>query len=326
MPTFGHRLRYERESRNTRLQDVSERTHIGLRYLEALENNDFDALPGPRGFGKLYIRAYGKVLGFDPTSLIDAFERERRKQLRTDGDGPPRGRPRTRRIRYMPPSRKPVDPEPPAREVAEPEPTTEPVVMETEPVAVPEETIQPVAATDPESAKRRNRWIIGLSPIALVLLIVAIVALRPGPTSQLSDAGTTLPAAPTPEPATSAPDPPVVEQLPDSPTVPNRIRVTGSGVGTGVVNRALVGQGTRFDEGSTVYFFTRVVGGASGQRLRHVWLFEGRVIQDIELPIGSAHWRTYSSKTLRVQGNWTVEARSDDGQVLARADFRCEPS
>ena len=76
MSTFGHRLRYERESRDTRIQDVSERTHIGIDYLEALENNDFDALPGPRGFAKLYIRAYARVLDFDPESLIDAFEKD----------------------------------------------------------------------------------------------------------------------------------------------------------------------------------------------------------------------------------------------------------
>ena len=89
MSTFGHKLRHERESRNTRIQEVSARTNIGLDYLEALENNDFDALPGPRGFGKLYIRAYAEMLGFDPRSLIEAFEEERRKRSKIDDDQPP---------------------------------------------------------------------------------------------------------------------------------------------------------------------------------------------------------------------------------------------
>ncbi len=316
MPTFGHRLRYERESRNARIQDVSKRTHIGLRYLEALENNDFDALPGPRGFGKLYIRAYAKVLGFDPQSLIDAFEKERRKQLRVEGDRSPPKPPRVRRIRYVPPPRRAVDPEPPTRAVAEPEATTEPEATEAEPVAA--------AVLGP--AKPRGRWIIGLALIAITLVIVATVALRSKSRSKSSDGGATDPAVTTvqPDTATATPDSPAIERLAASKAVPGRISVTESGVGTGVVDRRLAGQGTRFKEGSTVFFFTRVVGGASGQKLRHVWLHEGRVIQSIELSLGSAHWRTYSTKTLRAKGNWAVEARSADDRVLARADFTCE--
>jgi hypothetical protein len=44
------------------------------------------------------------------------------------------------------------------------------------------------------------------------------------------------------------------------------------------------------------------------------------------LPVGSAHWRTYSSKTHLVKGDWVVEARSADNQVLARAEFSCNAS
>ncbi len=316
MPTFGHRLRYERESRNTRIQDVSKRTRIGLRYLEALENNDFDALPGPRGFGKFYIRAYAKVLGFDPQSLIEAFENERHKQSRVEGDRSPPKPPRVRRIRYVPPPRRGVDPEPPTRAVAEPEATTEPEAPEAEPVAA--------AVLGP--AKPRGRWIIGLALIAITLVIVANVALRPKSRSKPSGGGANNPAVTTvqPDTATATPDPPAIERLAASMAVPGRTSVTESGVGTGVVDRRLVGQGTRFEEGSTVFFFTRVVGGASGQKLRHVWLHEGRVIQSIELSLGSAHWRTYSTKTLRAKGSWSVEARSADDRVLARADFTCE--
>lgn len=323
MPTFGHRLRYERESRNTRIQDVSKRTHIGLRYLEALENNDFDALPGPRGFGKFYVRAYAKVLGFDPQPLIDAFEKERRKQSRIEGERSPPKPPRVRRVHYVPPPRRAVDPEPPARAVGEREATPEPEATETEPVVVSQETIEPVAAAL-GPAKPRGRWIIGLALIAVTLVIVATVALRSKSRSKSSGGGATNPAVTTVQPDTATPDPPAIERPAISMAVPGLISVTESGVGTGVVDRRLAGQGTRFEEGSTVFFFTRVVGGASGQKLRHVWLHEGRVIQSIELSLGSAHWRTYSTKTLRASGNWAVEARSADDRVLARADFTCE--
>jgi transcriptional regulator with XRE-family HTH domain len=322
MLTFGHKLRYERESRNIRIQEVSEQTHIGLRYLEALENNDFAALPGPRGFGKLYIRAYAKMLGFDPQSLIDEFEKERRKQSKVDDDRPPREPTRAKRITYVPPPRKPVDPEPPTLAVAEPEPITEP-----EPVVVSQETIEPVVAAVLEPAKPRGRRIIGLALVAITLLIVAGVALRPKSTPPPA-AAATHPAVTTVQPdtapATVTPDPPAIEPVAVSTAVPGRISITESGVGTGVVDRRLVGQRTRFEEGSTVFFFTRVVGAAPGQKLRHVWLREGRVIQSRELPLGSAHWRTYSTKTLWGKGNWTVEARGADDRVLARADFKCE--
>jgi hypothetical protein len=234
----------------------------------------------------------------------------------------------------VPPPRKPVDPEPPTLAVAEPEPITEPEVTEVteatepEPVVVSQETIEPVVAAVLEPAKPRSRRIIGLALIAVILLIVAGVALRPKSTPQPSAADATHPAVTTVQPgtapATVTPDPPAIEPVAVSTAVPGRISITESGVGTGVVDRRLVGQRTRFEEGSTVFFFTRVVGAAPGQKLRHVWLREGRVIQSRELPLGSAHWRTYSTKTLWGKGNWTVEARGADDRVLARADFKCE--
>jgi len=308
MPTFGHKLRYERESRNTRIQELSARTHIGLRYLEALENNDFDALPGPRGFGKLYIRAYAEVLGFDPKSLIEAFEQERRKRARIDDDEPARKQPRIRRIRYVPPPLRPVEPEPAPAAIAEP-------VMEAEPVVV----------SAPEPAKRRGGWTLVAAPVVVTLLIVAIVALRDGPTDPVIN--TAPPDTAETTPANERPADPVAEPSVEAPprvAIPEGLRVTESGVGRGVVDRRLVGAGTRFEEGSTVFFFSRVLGGAPGQKLHHVWLHEGRVIQSIELPVGSANWRTYSNKTLWVRGSWTVEARDADDRVLARADFSCE--
>ncbi len=76
MLTFGEKLKHERERRNQAIEDIASTTSIGPSYLEALERNEFDALPGG-AFGKLYIRAYAEVLGFDPQPLIDEYERER---------------------------------------------------------------------------------------------------------------------------------------------------------------------------------------------------------------------------------------------------------
>jgi transcriptional regulator with XRE-family HTH domain len=85
MATIGERLLHEREARNRTLAQLSEATGIGVAYLEAMERNDFNALPG-RAFGKLYVRAYAEALGFDPQPLIDDYDREQRLV-------PPDGRP-----------------------------------------------------------------------------------------------------------------------------------------------------------------------------------------------------------------------------------------
>jgi len=99
------------------------------------------------------------------------------------------------------------------------------------------------------------------------------------------------------------------------------------GVGTGVENRQLVGQSDRFTEGTRVSFWTRVQGGARGDRIDHVWLREGVEAMRLALEIGGSNWRTYSTQTLHagVAGDWAVEARDDAGRVLARSDFVCVP-
>ena len=79
MPSFGERLREEREARKTTIEEIGVATGIVLSYLDALERNEFHVLPG-RAFGKLYIRAYAEVLGFDPQPLIDDYDREQHQK------------------------------------------------------------------------------------------------------------------------------------------------------------------------------------------------------------------------------------------------------
>jgi hypothetical protein len=105
-----------------------------------------------------------------------------------------------------------------------------------------------------------------------------------------------------------------------------RLTITEFGVGTGVRNRRLVGESDRFEPGIQVWFWTRVVGGESGERIRHIWLHEGNEIASTELKLGGAHWRTHSRKTMTAGslGRWAAEARDADGRLLARAEFVCE--
>ena len=143
MSTFGSKLRHERESRKLGIQEVAERTGVGLDYLEALEGNDFEALPGPRGFGKLYIRAYARVLGFDPAPLIEEFEKERRRQSRIAAGPAVRPAPRIRRIRYEPPSRSPESTEPAPPPGAEQESVSSSETTEPASIAVSQDAFVP---------------------------------------------------------------------------------------------------------------------------------------------------------------------------------------
>jgi hypothetical protein len=104
------------------------------------------------------------------------------------------------------------------------------------------------------------------------------------------------------------------------------LTVSEHGVGRDVVNRRLVGRDDRFEEGGVAWFFARVLGGSAGQPVRHVWLRDGKRVQSIDMTLGGAHWRTHSRKTLWGVGDWAVEARDDQGRVLARSTFRCVPA
>ncbi|HUK25674.1 MAG TPA: RodZ domain-containing protein [Terriglobales bacterium] len=61
LPSFGARLKQEREKRNLSLEDVSRSTKISVRMLQALEEEHFERLPGGV-FNKGFVRAYARCL------------------------------------------------------------------------------------------------------------------------------------------------------------------------------------------------------------------------------------------------------------------------
>jgi cytoskeleton protein RodZ len=67
--TFGERLQREREMRGITLEEIAEATKIGTRALRALEEQDFDKLPGGI-FNKGFVRAYSKYLGIDEEQAV----------------------------------------------------------------------------------------------------------------------------------------------------------------------------------------------------------------------------------------------------------------
>jgi cytoskeleton protein RodZ len=70
--TFGEHLRREREMRGVSLEEISTATRIGVRFLEALENEQWDRLPGGV-FNRGFIRAVARFLGLDEESLVGEY-------------------------------------------------------------------------------------------------------------------------------------------------------------------------------------------------------------------------------------------------------------
>jgi cytoskeleton protein RodZ len=80
--SFGEQLRLAREARGISLREISEQTRISMRYLEAIEANDFKRLPGGI-FNRSFIKAYARYIGYDEKEAIDAYTHALREQGET---------------------------------------------------------------------------------------------------------------------------------------------------------------------------------------------------------------------------------------------------
>jgi cytoskeletal protein RodZ len=78
--TFGERLKRERELREVTLEEVSTATRISVRFLEALENEDWTKLPGGV-FGHGFVRSIARYLGLSEESLLAEYDLARGENL-----------------------------------------------------------------------------------------------------------------------------------------------------------------------------------------------------------------------------------------------------
>jgi cytoskeleton protein RodZ len=81
LPSFGEKLKLEREKRKITLEQISSSTKIGTRMLQALEEDKFNQLPGGI-FNKGFVRAYSRCLGLDEDQTVADY-------LEASGDAPP---------------------------------------------------------------------------------------------------------------------------------------------------------------------------------------------------------------------------------------------
>ncbi len=393
--TFGERLKHEREARGVAVDEIAAATKISSRYIEALERDEFEHLPGDV-FIKGYVRAVAQVLGSDADALVREFVLQRRGPVAPTGDDAdaaivrelsrvlkvgeepePRGTIRVPRVpakllaaaagaailalaawagtAWLRPSRQPplqaatrsgpspaapgVPVPPPPADRAAPEPPAGPARQAVSPP--PQERSSPpgVAPSPPSSPPPSVSSPPDAGPQPRVVAPAKVepertgtrpkVQPKPPPparpsTSPSASRGDRPRLAPAPERASVPPPPaPPIAAPPPAPSAP--MIVAEHGVGTGVIDRRLVGRADRFPAGSEIFFWTRVLRGEADGAIRHVWIHEGREVLAVDLPVGSPDWRTQSRFVLPAGavGGWAVEARDPAGRVLARQAFVC---
>src|SRR5438105_10262868 len=74
MADIGTTLREARIRARIDISEVEARTKIRARYLRAIENEEWDLLPGPV-YVKSFLRTYSDFLGLDSRMLVDEYKR-----------------------------------------------------------------------------------------------------------------------------------------------------------------------------------------------------------------------------------------------------------
>jgi len=72
MGGFGEKLRRDRELRGVSLREIADGTKISIRFLQALEDDRVEALPGGL-FPRAFVKQYALFLGLDPDRTVADF-------------------------------------------------------------------------------------------------------------------------------------------------------------------------------------------------------------------------------------------------------------
>lgn len=84
---LGQALKNEREMRGISLEDIAAETRIGTRFLQAMEDEDFDMFPGDF-YIHYYIKNYLKACGADDTAFFNTYQ-DYLKNILKKGNGLP---------------------------------------------------------------------------------------------------------------------------------------------------------------------------------------------------------------------------------------------
>src|SRR5438552_15796654 len=73
MPDIGTTLREARMRARIDISEIEAETKIRAKYLRALENEEWDLLPGPT-FVRTFLRTYAEALGLDAKLLVEEYK------------------------------------------------------------------------------------------------------------------------------------------------------------------------------------------------------------------------------------------------------------
>jgi cytoskeleton protein RodZ len=77
--SVGEKLRLAREASGIALRQIAEQTRISVRFLEAIESDDFKRLPGGI-FNRSFIRAYARCINYDEAEALETYDNMQRQQ------------------------------------------------------------------------------------------------------------------------------------------------------------------------------------------------------------------------------------------------------
>ena len=80
---IGEVLKRTRTRHKIDIRTVEQQTKIRIKYLRALENEEWDVLPGP-AYAKGFLRTYAQFLGLDGDALVDEYRRTAEAALDAD--------------------------------------------------------------------------------------------------------------------------------------------------------------------------------------------------------------------------------------------------
>ena len=93
MASFGEQLRREREMRGVSLREIADGTKISVRFLQALEEDRTDVLPGGL-FPRAFVKQYATFLGLDVERTVAEFVEQHGEAPAERRAPAPPGRPR----------------------------------------------------------------------------------------------------------------------------------------------------------------------------------------------------------------------------------------
>ncbi|MFH2037017.1 MAG: DUF2914 domain-containing protein [Candidatus Zixiibacteriota bacterium] len=96
---------------------------------------------------------------------------------------------------------------------------------------------------------------------------------------------------------------------------------------TSIEERMPVGESTKFTPANDMlYLWSQIFGATDSTFIQHIWLYKGDTMSTVELPVRSAAWRTWSSKTIIPSwtGDWEVKVISANGAEIGSVKFVIE--